>query len=719
MVARVLVEIASQAVDKTFDYLVPSSLENVIQVGIRVLVPFGNRQIEGFVLELANTSSYDLKEIIACVDTDIVLNKELLLLGKKLQRYTLSTLISCYQVMLPKALKARHEKHLSKKTMKMISLCASYDLSSCNEKQKEIVSFVQAHGSVSLQDMPFSKSRIETLVKKNILQIEEQEVYRLQRKYQKADGFALTEEQQEIVDTVLRKEGYVPYLLYGVTGSGKTEVYMALVDAMLEQGKQAIVLVPEISLTPQMVDRFQSRFGDLVAVLHSRLSEGEKYDEWRRIARGEVSIVIGARSAIFAPLTHLGIIIIDEEHTDSYHQENNPRYTASTVALWRGAYHHCPVLLGSATPRLESYARASKQVFQLLTLPNRVFHRPLPKVEIVDLSLDKKRRFFNFSTVLVDKMQKVLAHDEQIILLLNRRGYASFVSCRNCGYTKKCPNCDISLTYHKSSGMLRCHYCGYAEKKSDTCPHCHEPSLQFLGQGTEQIEENLHQLFPGKKVLRMDVDTTSRKGSHEKMLSSFRNHQYDILVGTQMVAKGLDFPNVTLVGVINADTSLNIPDFRSSEVTFQLLDQVAGRAGRGEKPGEVVIQTFNPTHYSLIYAKNHDYLGFYHHEMQIRKALKYSPYYYMVLLRISSVDLSFLKQETQKMKEHLYRRLEQTIILGPTPAYLYKVNQTYRYQIILKYKKEAMLYPALEELLTHYKTSSKLKIDVDFDPRHF
>ncbi len=723
MVANVLVELANKKVDRTFDYLVPSSLTPMVKVGIRVMVPFGNRSLEGFVLALKEESEIkELKEIIEIIDNEVVLNEELLALGKRIQEETLSPLISCYQVMLPKALKAKKGHHLGIKYESVISLTHEVvDLSCYNAPQKEIILKLQQEKECLKKELAsISTSSLSTLLKKGILKEEKKEYYRLQKEVEKKEKYPLTLEQQKVVDEVLTsKNTYTPYLLHGVTGSGKTEVYMEIIEAVLKEGKKSIVLVPEISLTPQMVNRFQARFGSIVAILHSRLSEGEKYDEWRKIARGEVSIVIGARSAIFAPLSPLGAIIIDEEHTQSYHQENSPRYSAIDVALMRGETNNCPVILGSATPTLESYARAERGVYHLLELPHRVLNRPLPKVTIVDLKETRKRTNSYFSTTLLDKIRLRLEKKEQVMLLLNRRGYSSYLSCSNCGHVVKCPHCDISLTYHKNSNTLRCHYCGYGEKYITICPSCGEESMYSVGFGTEKVEEELKKCFPQTGIVRMDYDTTSRKGSHEKIIEDFASGKYQILLGTQMIAKGLDFPNVTLVGVINADTGLNIPDFRSSENTFQLLDQVSGRSGRGTSLGEVVIQTYNPDHYAIRYAKEHDYLGFYKEEMNIRKQLKYSPYYYMTLVKVSSAIDSIAKKEIEKIYRSLERNLSSSILLGPNPSPLYRINNTYYYQIIIKYKKEENLYPILEKVLNYYESNNQIKIIVDFNPRSF
>ncbi len=717
MTVGVLVEISNKSVDKIFDYNVPSSLESKIQVGVRVSVPFGKMILEGFVLEIKDSADRELKDILDVVDDDIVLNDELIELGKEIKRRTLSPLISCYQVMLPKALKAKSGRDISIKYESVYSLNTIDCNVSFNSTQKQIIDLIKEKGKVSRRELVnISLSSLQTLIKKNILIEEKVEQYRLHYNTSLLEKKKLTVEQSEVVNSVIASSPNC-FLLYGVTGSGKTEVYMEIIDYYLSLGKSSILLVPEISLTPQMIERFQRRFGDRIAALHSGLSDGEKYDEWRRIARGEVSIVIGARSAVFAPLKDIGIIILDEEHSDSYKQSDaNPRYHARDIALLRAKSHNCSVLLGSATPSLESMARAEKGVYKLLRLPNRVNGKNLPKVIIVDMNEAFKKTKGHFSNDLLESIRGCLLRGEQSILLLNRRGYASFVTCKNCGFTFKCPNCDITLTYHKSSNTLRCHYCGYGEKGYNECPKCHEKGLNNLGIGTQKIEEELKKYIPEARILRMDYDTTSKKGMHLKMIESFKNHEYDILLGTQMVAKGLDFANVTLVGVINADTSLNIPDFRSGENTFSLLSQVAGRSGRSEKEGIVIIQTFNPDHYAISYVQKHDYLSFYRQEMDIRRRLKYPPYYYLCCIKISGKDSNFIYQEALKIKRSLERNLDSVIILGPSNALVFKVNQIYRYQIILKYKKEDELYPIFSKIMEHYQINRNIKIDIDFNP---
>lgn len=722
MIIGVLVELSNKNIDRVFDYSVPDCFLDKIKLGIRVKVPFGKMELEGFVVEVKDSSDIEVKDILDVIDDEAILNSELLELGKKMQEDTLSTLISCYQIMLPKALKAKNGQVINKKFDTYYYL--NKDIvcyGKLSTSQEKIINLCMEKEYVLRKELvDISLSSLNTLIKKNILLEKKLEHYRLSYNEKIEPKKELTNDQRSVVDEVLVNTWYFPYLLFGVTGSGKTEVYMELIEDALNKGKTSIVLVPEISLTPQMVLRFQKRFGDNIAAIHSALSDGEKYDEWRRIVKGEAKIVIGARSAIFAPLNNIGMIIIDEEHSDSYKQDDsNPRYNAKDIALLRGKYHNCPVIMGSATPSLEVFARAKKGVFKLLELPNRINGKSLPHINIVDMNEMISKTKGHFSPVLLEAISARLLKNEQIILLLNRRGYSSFVTCKNCGYTFKCPNCDITLTYHKSSRTLRCHYCGYGTKVYDTCPECHEKSINDLGVGTEKVEEELNKLFPESRILRMDFDTTSRKGMHEKMIKAFKNHEYDILLGTQIVSKGLDFDNVTLVGVINADTSLNIPDFRSSETTFSLLAQVAGRAGRSDKEGEVIIQTFNPEHYAIQYTKKHDYLGFYNREMSIRRELKYPPYYYICYVKISGKDNKYIYEESLKITKLFHNKLINMIILGPSPCTIFKLNNIYRYGIILKYKKDEDLREVLNKVIEHYKDNRNIKIDVNFNPSHF
>ena len=721
MIAKVLVEINNINVDKTFDYIVPFEYIEKIKIGMRVKVPFASRELEGFVLDLVNSvdDNYELKEIISIVDAEPILNNELLHLGQFMSKKYFSTLISCYQTMLPKALKAQNRTNINKKMIKYVELCSN-SFPKLKPNQEKIVEYLRVNGKVKKEEVnKISVSGVNTLIKNGIIIESLIEEYRLVTKdiNKEKETFKLTVEQQEAKNKILSQTQSSVFLLHGVTGSGKTVVYMEIVEEMLKRGKDSIFLVPEISLTPQMVYHFKSRFGDEVAVLHSRLSEGEKYDEYRKIVEGKVHIVVGARSAVFAPFKNLGAIIIDEEHTTSYKQDNNPKYSAIEIAIERAKNNNAIVILGSATPSLETYARSIKGLYTLVELKHRVTTNNLPLVEIVDMSKEKHRGSI-FSSRLITEVNKRLEKHEQIILLLNRRGYSSFITCSNCGYTAKCPHCDITLTYHKTSNTLRCHYCGYADKMNDICPSCGERAIKTLGTGTEKVEEEIKKVF-NARVVRMDLDTTSRKGSHEKIITAFKNHEYDILLGTQMIAKGLDFSNVTLVGVINADTSLMIPNYRSNEYTFQLLMQTAGRSGRGEKKGSVIIQTFNPEHYAITLASKHDYIDFFKQEMEVRRKLSYPPYYYLIYIKVIGKDYNKISVESNKIASILTRELKNSKILGPTTCSVFKLNGLFRFGIIIKYKKEEKMEEVLQSLVNHYKGNQTVKVDIDVNPNNF
>lgn len=562
------------------------------------------------------------------------------------------------------------------------------------------------------------------------LRFTEVETYRdpyAQHEFTPTHALQLNEDQQEAVQAIQQAcadQDARTFLLEGITGSGKTEVYLQSIAQVIEAGKSAIMLVPEIALTPQMVERFKSRLGDAVAVLHSALSQGERYDEWRKIERGEAKVVVGARSAIFAPLQDIGLIIVDEEHEATYKQEETPRYHARDLAIWRGKYHHCPVVLGSATPSLESRARAQKNVYTLLRLRERANpEAALPKVDIVDMKAEYSHKNpGNFSQVLKEKIADRLAKDEQIVLLLNRRGYSSFVMCRDCGHVVDCPNCDISLTLHMDVKRLRCHYCGHEEAIPQKCPECGSRKIRYYGTGTQKVQEELQGLFPEAQILRMDVDTTRKKGAHERILRAFGEKKAQILLGTQMIAKGLDFPDITLVGVLNADTALNLPDFRASERTFQLLTQVSGRAGRAQKAGEVLIQTFNPEHYAIQLAQRQDYEAFYQQEMFIRHQSGYPPYYFTVKITVSHEEEQKAAQKIFALTNELSKQLSpQTIFLGPTPGNVARVKNRYYYQLILKYKKEPRLQGALEQILVASQQDQRqgLLVSIDNEPMNF
>lgn len=734
MQAKIIVELPSKKVDKEFIYNIPLYLD--IKIGSIVKVPFGNRLIEGFVLDIGIfPTEYTLKEIDSIVNRD-VLNTELIELGKYISKTTISSLSSAYQSMLPKGIKASIKNKVS--TSKKRYMVLNQDINIINNyidnnrryiKQVNILNEIINNNKVLV---PRLDSSINTLLNKDLIKLVYEEEYRYKvESFNSNKKITLSLEQEKVIRTIKEDmDKYNTYLLYGVTGSGKTEVYVELVKECVRQGKQAIVLVPEIGLTEQIVSRFKIGLEKIeigsniegerkvnIAVLHSGLSEGERYDEYRRIKEENVDVVIGTRSAIFAPLKNIGIIVIDEEQSTSYKQDCNPRYHARDVAIWRGKWHKCPIVLGSATPSLESFARAGNGVYRLVTMLKRAGSAKLPVVTVVDMKKEAKRGNFILSEKLVQNMKDVIAKGKQVMLLLNRRGYSSAFICRDCSHTEKCPNCDITLTYHKSSNRFSCHYCGFSKVREGICSKCGSDNVMDYGIGTERLVEEVERLIEGARVVRMDLDTTGRKGSHQRIIRQFDSGVYNVLVGTQMIAKGLDFPNVVLVGVISADSSLNVPDFRSSERTFELLTQVSGRSGRGVDAGEVIVQSFDTGHYSLEYARRQDYVGFYREEMKMRKVLKYSPYYYIVVVSVLSKDYKEGMREARKVGEYLRSKLDgEAIVLGPAMANVFKMNNVYRYKCTVKYRKS----DKLEEVLTFidgiYRDNVRVSIEVDVGP---
>ncbi|MDQ2233817.1 primosomal protein N' [Ligilactobacillus animalis] len=602
-------------------------------------------------------------------------------------------------------------------------------------KQLELLEFLyqnphQSFLQTKLQaDLQVSLNQLKKAAQQGWLKLAQQERYRDpygDKTLQVTTPKQLTPEQQravEQIDQAITAKNATTFLLEGVTGSGKTEVYLQAIAHALSQGRSALMLVPEISLTPQMVQRVKERFGKDVAMLHSALSDGERYDEWRRIERKEAKVVVGARSAIFAPLDDLGLIIIDEEHEASYKQEDMPHYQARDVALWRGKYHNCPVVLGSATPDLATRARAQKGVYQQLNLTKRINGSSLPQVTLVDMrEAVKTAPAPDFSQILLDQITERLARKEQVVLMLNRRGYSSFVLCRDCGFVLKCPNCDVSLTLHMDTHSMKCHYCGHEEAIPNRCPSCDSKKIRYYGTGTQKVQAELEKLLPEARILRMDVDTTRKKGAHERLLAKFGAHEADILLGTQMIAKGLDFPDVTLVGVLNADTSLSLPDYRSSERTFQLLTQVSGRAGRADKTGQVVIQTYNPEHYAIQLACRQDYEQFFFYEMNLRHLNNYPPYYYTIKITVSAKSEAEAAKESFAIKKGLDQCLSpQALVLGPTPSSILKIKNRFYYQLVIKYKQEPALEKYLQDLLLQSQSGEKkgIMVVIDREPVNF
>lgn len=792
VIANVIVDVSTAAIDRPFDYLVPEEWQAFIQPGVRVHVPFGPRKVQGFVLGLQETSDVEsakLKSIVSVIDVEPVLTSELLELAKWLKDDTLCFYNDALQVMIPAALRAAYSKivhidqgatlsepfqnllskdcevdfqqiekeNLLPELKKLLHLQQAeietrirqrsapkkqtvYHLAQLPEvrpgnakKQLQVLDWVETNQVTSFtlpqlqQDVSVTGAVVEAMVQKGYFVKKKQEVYREIEMLGDASQdkvVELTDQQKNVLDQIVASSTQQQsdvFLLHGITGSGKTEIYLHAIEHALSLEKEAIMLVPEIALTPQMVLRFKMRFGEQVAVMHSGLSVGEKYDEWRKVIRREVKVVVGARSAVFAPFENLGLIILDEEHESSYKQEDSPRYHAREVAKWRAEFAHCPVILGSATPSIESYARAKKGVYHLVELPGRANAKPLPPVELIDMREQLKGGNRSmFSIELADAIRDRLKKKDQIVLFLNKRGFSSFVLCRDCGSTVQCPNCDISLTYHRMGEALRCHYCGYEEQVPNQCPQCESEHIRFFGTGTQKVEEELTRLFPEARTLRMDVDTTRTKGAHERILHHFGQKEAEILLGTQMIAKGLDFPDVTLVGVLNADTSLHLADFRAAEKTFQLITQVSGRAGRHEKEGKVIVQTYDPEHYALEYAKTHDYLAFYTKEMQVRKVYEYPPFYYLTHIQISHPDVLVTADYAEKVASWLRGELSsEAAVIGPTASAISRIQERYRYQCIVKYKKEPNLIPALHQLLKLARSEWEkqgVRIGIDLHP---
>ncbi len=723
MYANCLIEYPVKTLDKTFIYKIPNTLLSKIKIGMKVLVPFNNRQVHGFILSITNeyNESYELKEICAIEDEFLILNEELLQLGKFLKESTLCNLITAYQTMLPSALKIKDQKDNYDKYAKYVILDAEKPLIESfitNHKGQKVDILTRLLKEPKILKKEFNSSTLKELEKLHLIKIVTEKVYRINKTKEQIKEKILTSDQQIVFNSICASlNTNKTFLLHGVTGSGKTLIYINIIKEVLKNGKTALLLVPEISLTEQIINIFYAYFGSDVAILHSGLSKTEKYDEYVKILNKKVHIVIGTRSAVFAPLTNLGIIIIDEEHSDTYKQDNTPRYHALDMAKFRSHYNKCPLVLGSATPSLESMARAEKGVYTLLTLKKRVNNQILPTNIIVDMTKELKKRNFIISEELDKNIKETLNNQEQVILLLNRRGFSTVITCSNCGFTYKCPHCEISLTYHKTSNALRCHYCGYTKLKDDICPKCHEKGLNYLGMGTEKLESIIAEKYPEAKIIRMDADTTTKKGAHDKIIKAFRNKEYDILIGTQMISKGLDFPLCTLVGIINADTTLNIPDFRSSERTFALLHQASGRAGRSTKKGKVIIQTFNPDNRTIINVSLNDYLKFYHEEMQIRKLLKYPPYYYLVNIKVCSKDYEKAKIYASKVLNYLKINLDSTcLLLGPSTALNFKLKNIFRFNITVKYKTDKILKKVIKELDNIFAPNKDVFLEIDFNP---
>ena len=771
-------------VDRAFSYLVPEELREKARVGVRVLAPFGNREMEGVIVGLPEKPEVEkLKEVMDILDDEPFFSDDILKLTEWIGKYYLSSWGEALKCATPAGINIISKRVVNIREIEDRDKVLS-ELSKTAPRQAQILTTLGWEGGMSVNKL---KTRLDTqglysalssLERKGLINIStkisqprikpkiahavrlakshaeiEDELEAVRRRAPKqADVLAILLSRDEqltlashlakLADTTtaaikaLEKKGLVAYeeveifrdplegelfdntqhlklnqhqemalseiirsveeakqevfLLYGITASGKTEVYMQALSKVLEKGKGAIVLVPEIALTPQTVFRFASRFGNRVTVLHSKMSQGERYDQWRRIKSGQVDIVVGARSAIFAPMSNLGLIVIDEEHETSYKQGDSPRYHAREVAIKRAELTDAVVILGSATPALESYYKASQKEYRLLTLPERIDNVALPPVEIVDMrdEFTQKRNRSIFSESLYEAIEDRIAREEQTILFLNRRGFATTVLCRECGYVAKCKNCDVSMTYHFNARAMICHHCNFRQPVPSLCPICNSTYIRHFGTGTERVEEEARKAFPEATIDRMDADTTSRRGAHRRILDAFKNGEIDILIGTQMIAKGLDFPNVTLVGVISADIALNLPDFRAGERAFNLLTQVAGRAGRGEAEGEVVIQTYNPDHYSILAAQDHDYRSFYREEIARREEWQYPPFTHAATILLSGKSDSVTMKAAEAVGSIFHSFQEAAFpdveVLGPAPAPLARIKQYYRWHLILK-----------------------------------
>ena len=778
MVAEIIINRTAKKLNRTFDYNIPKELEDIVIIGSKVLVPFGRGETieEGFVVGIKESSNYETKDI-AKLETN--LNENQINLAKWMANRYFCNVSDCIKLMLTPGTRTKNVRNrINDKTINTIYLKKDieeieFEIETNkikSEKQKKLIKFVKDNEGVTIPEIEMftgcSRTIINTLIKNDYLELVEKKIERNpldNKKLEKSKKLELTSEQQMAynqVEKVIDEKMYEQFLLYGVTGSGKTEVYLQLIQKVIDLKRTAIVLVPEISLTPQMLDRFISRFGkNKIAVLHSKLSIGERHDEWKKIKDKKANIIIGARSAIFAPVEDLGIIIIDEEHDNSYKSESNPRYNAKEIAKYLAKQNKCPLVLGSATPDVNTYYKAinnmknlnneekkekdiqknkeeneiesnieirenvSKNRITLLELTKRANNSSLPRVEIIDL----KQELANgnrsmLSMELYTQIQENLKNRTQTILFLNRRGYSTFIMCRECGYTVKCKNCNISLTYHSYGKKLKCHYCGYEEKVTTICPECHSDKIRYFGTGTQKLESEIHKQFPNATTIRMDVDTVTKKNSHEIILNKFRNENIDILIGTQMIVKGHHFPKVTLVGVIAADSSLNIDDYRSNERTFQILTQVAGRAGRENLPGKVIIQSYNPENFSIQCAQKQNYEQFYETEIALREQLKYPPFCDIILIGFNSLS----EEEIQEASDFVYRYLNKNLnntkyrIFKPIPSPIDKIQNRYRWRIIIKGNMEKECNEIINACLIKFygQRYKNTKIFVDVNPNN-
>lgn len=713
-IAQVYIEYSNMAVDKSFSYLCG---EYEVEAGVRVNVEFAHKVIVGFVYDVIEMDDrefaqipYDVKKIISVIDEKPLINKELFHLAKFMSETCVAPLISCFQAMLPSKLKPKSTEHKVKKETWVI-FDRYVDMKT--ELQKEAMEMITVKKEI--RRSVFNKSfgtQLNALLNKGAVYLEEREAIADFEGIYEDQQLILTKLQQQALEKMQMHEGFHVYLLHGVTGSGKSEVFLQMAKQELQKGKQVLFLVPEIGLTPQMVARVKARFGNEVAIYHSSLNNQEKYEQYKLVAEKKVRIVVGTRSSIFMPFDHLGLIILDEEHDQSYKQDSTPKYHTRDIAIERGKYHQCKVILASATPSLESYARAIKNVYTLVKMKRRI-NGDMPDTMLIDMK-DAMQNGENYimSNQLKAAIQNRLDKHEQIILLLNRRGYSPILRCVDCGDVIKCPHCDLALNYHKNTRELKCHVCGYSEPIAYGCKKCGSSQLKYIGIGTQKLEEYVQECFPQANIVRMDADTTTRKNAHEKLLQKFER-EGDILLGTQMIAKGLDYDNVTLVGILNGDALLNRSDYRSVELTFDLLVQASGRSGRGSKDGQVMIQVYDANHYAIQSALHHDYETFFAHEMRFRHLGNYPPYSYLGAITLLDKDENRVFKEANELMD--FFKDDRIQVLGPVE--LLKLMDQYRYRIILKSKQQELiaklLYLAYKE---HLKNKGKAKVEIDMNP---
>lgn len=729
MIAEVIVEITSSNVDKVFDYSIPQFAMETFStlVGRRVLVPFGNRKIEGYIInvkEQSNLESSKIKEIIKFLDENPVILPEMLkLMEFMVEEYNLKK-VDVLRLFIPSEMRGEKIKPLYVNAYQKVE---NFDLDSfvCKKnakKQQEIVDFLKNNEIIEAEQVKnFSDSAIKSLVNLGVIKKIPQEKYRTPKSNLNIENSEITlnNYQQKAVDGI---KGQGTYLLHGVTGSGKTEVYMHLIERILKENKTAIMLVPEISLTPQVLQNFTERFGENVAILHSGLSAGERFDEWRRLLSGNAKIAVGARSCIFAPLQNVGIIIIDEEHDGSYISESNPRYNTIELAKFRSTQNDCPLVLGSATPSLDSYSKVMSGEYKLFELPIRANGKPMPEIQIVDMLNEIRNGNTNmFSRSLLVNLEECVKEKNQAMIFINRRGFSSFMMCRECGYVAKCTDCDVSLVYHKAENKLKCHYCGKRFHVLDVCPQCGSKSIKQGAVGTEQVVLELKKYFPDVPIFRMDNDTTRNKNAHEKILSEFRLTKPSILVGTQMIAKGHDIPNVTLVGIVDADQSLYQSHYKSAERTFALITQVSGRAGRSEKVGRVILQTYNPKHYVYRFAKLYDYKGFFDKEVNLRKTTGFPPYSTIIRLLISadSEEIAYEKTKNIIQKVRGLRETDRTnfVYLDAMKSPVARVKNKFRYQVLMRVINWQKIRKQIYELCDNEK-DAKISLFVEINPQN-